>query len=374
MLNTLKEVWGHVWIRLLTYGLLLTGVIWLVVQASSALTTLILGFGFAYLTSPIVRAFERLRLPRWLGGQTVPRFIGVIAVYLGLLLFIGLASLLMAQMATQIALFAASLPNLVQPLVAWAQGLPEQVGRIQLSGTLQAILNQASASLQSLLSSLSQGLLGALQGLLAQGGNLVNFVASLLGGVFQLFTALTISIYFLYDLPRIARAALQVFPEPYQPRVLEVASKLDRAVGGYVRGQLLVAACVGSVVGIGLWIVGIPLAASLGFLAAVFNLIPYVGIVISSVPAILLAATLGFQQVLLTVLVLWLANQLEGNFFGPRIVGQATSLHPTTSIAAILIGSTLFGLPGALLGVPAAAFFKALYQDYYLTSNFHKKG
>lgn len=360
--------------RVLVYGVVLYLFFSTLAQVQGALTTLVLGFGFAYLSSPVVRFFERIKLPRWLGGQQVPRFLGVIAVYLGLLMFLAVASLLLTQMASQIGSFAANIPNLVQPLIGWAQTLPDQVGRIQLSDNLQALLNRASSSLQELLNGLSQALLGALRGLLSQGGNLVNFFASLLGGVFQLFTALTISIYFLYDLPKIAQAALKAFPEPYQPRVLEVASKLDKAVGGYVRGQLLVATLVGTFVGVGLWLVGIPLAASLGFLAAVFNLIPFVGIIISSVPALLLAATLGFDKVVLTTLVLWLSNQLEGNILGPRIVGQAIGLHPTTSIAAILVGSTLFGLTGALLAVPAAAFLKALYVDYYLNSKFYKNG
>lgn len=374
MLETFRQVWSVVWVRVLVYGVVLYLFFSTLAQVQGALTTLVLGFGFAYLSSPVVRFFERIKLPRWLGGQQVPRFLGVIAVYLGLLMFLAVASLLLTQMASQIGSFAANIPNLVQPLIAWAQTLPDQVGRIQLSDNLQALLNRASSSLQELLNGLSQALLGALRGLLSQGGNLVNFFASLLGGVFQLFTALTISIYFLYDLPKIAQAALKAFPEPYQPRVLEVASKLDKAVGGYVRGQLLVATLVGTFVGVGLWLVGIPLAASLGFLAAVFNLIPFVGIIISSVPALLLAATLGFDKVVLTTLVLWLSNQLEGNILGPRIVGQAIGLHPTTSIAAILVGSTLFGLTGALLAVPAAAFLKALYVDYYLNSKFYKNG
>lgn len=119
---------------------------------------------------------------------------------------------------------------------------------------------------------------------------------------------------------------------------------------------------------------GVPLAASLGFLAGVFNLIPFVGVIVSGVPALLLAATGGWGKVLLALLVLWLANQLEGNLLGPFIVGRSTRLHPVTAIAAILVGATLFGLWGALLGVPTAAFLKVLLEEYYKKSRFYREG
>lgn len=148
-----------------------------------------------------------------------------------------------------------------------------------------------------------------------------------------------LSAYFLYDLPRLGRAALAVFPEPYQPLAQDLAAKLNASVGGYVRGQLLVALCVGFLVGLGFWLVGVPLAASLGFLAGVFNLIPFVGVVVSGVPALLLAATGGLGKAALALLVMVAANQLEAHVLGPLIVGRATRLHPVTAIAAILTGA-----------------------------------
>jgi predicted PurR-regulated permease PerM len=369
--ETFRLVWQNLTVRAVVYGLLvLAGLLllrWVFGKASTAIGTIIIAVVFSYLTSPIVRFFERRRLPR---------FIGVAAVYVGLLLFLALASVLLADMVTQLSVYAANLPTLLAPALDWAQRLPEQIGRIELPQPVREALAQASSSLQNLLQGFTQTLLGALRALLAQGGNLVSFIASLFGGVFQLFTALTISIYLLYDLPKIAATIHRAIPQPYQPIVLELAQKLDRAVGGYVRGQVLVALLVGLVVGLGFWIVGIPLAASLGFLAFVFNFVPFVGIIISSVPAILLAATANppILKMILAVLVLWIANQLEGNLFGPQIVGKAVNLHPVTAIAAILIGASLFGIVGALLAVPMMAFIKVLFTDYYLNSRFYREG
>jgi predicted PurR-regulated permease PerM len=359
------RVWENPYVRVLAYLLLAFLAYRLLARAWPALSVLLTAFAFAYLAHPVVRFFEARRLPRALG---------VVLVYLGLGLFLGLASFLTAQTVVELSHLARELPRLLDPLLAWFLGLPDRVEALPIPEALEPILAEAGRNLQGLLQGFLEAVVRWLQGLLSQGGNLLGFFTGLLGGIFQLLTALTLSIYFLYDLPRLGQAALRAFPEPYQPLVAELAHKLDRSVGGYVRGQLLVAFLVGLLVGVGLWLVGVPLAASLGFLAGVFNLIPFVGVIVSGVPALLLAATGGFGKVLLAFLVLWLANQLEGNLLGPLIVGRATRLHPVTAIAAILVGASLFGLWGALLGVPAAAFLKVLLEDYYRQSRFYREG
>ncbi len=365
MLEAFRQVWANPYVRVLVYLLLFYLAFRLLQKAWPALQVLLTAFAFAYLTHPLVRFFEARRLPRVLG---------VVLVYLGLGLFLGLTSFLTAQTVVELSRLAQELPRLLDPLWAWLLGLPDRIQAVPVPESLKPVLAEASRNLQGLLQGFLETLVRFVQGLLGQGGNLLGFFASLVGGIFQLLAALTLSVYFLYDLPRLGRAALLVFPDPYQPLVTDLARKLDRSVGGFVRGQLLVAFLVGLIVGIGLWLVGVPLAASLGFLAGVFNLIPFVGVIVSGVPALLLAATGGWLKVLLALLVLWLANQLEGNLLGPLIVGRATRLHPVTAIAAILVGASLFGLWGALLGVPTAAFLKVLLLDYYQRSRLYREG
>ncbi|GAA6734129.1 AI-2E family transporter [Thermus oshimai] len=365
MREAFRQVWANPYVRVLVYLLLFYLALRFLSRAWPALQVLLFAFAFAYLAHPVVRFFEKRRLPRWLG---------VVLVYLGLGLFLGLASFLTAQTVLELSRLSLELPQRLAPLVSWLADLPDRVRAVPIPSFLDPILEEAGRNLEGLLQGFFQTLLGWLKALLDQGGNLLGFFSGLVGGVFQFFTALVLSVYFLYDLPRIGASFLRAFPEPYQPLVAELAHKLNRSVGGYIRGQLLVAFLVGLVVGVGLGLVGVPLAASLGFLAGVFNLIPFVGVIVSGVPALLLAATLGWQGVLLALLVLWLANQLEGHLFGPLIVGRATRLHPVTAIFAILVGASLFGLMGALLGVPLAAFLKVLLEDYYQKSRFYREG
>ncbi|WP_276954034.1 AI-2E family transporter [Allomeiothermus silvanus] len=369
MRATFRELWKNPWVRAATYlgiGLLvLLLLLHLLSQARAAIVTLAIGFGFAYLTSPVVRWFERRKLPRWLG---------VLAVYVGLLVFLALASALLAEMVGRFSQMVGKLPATMGVALQWLHDTPANLGAVPLPEEVRSLLSEFGLNLQRILEGFGQSLLGTLQNLLSQGGRLVDFLIGLVGGVAQALVALVISIYLLYDLPRIASALLQLIPKPYQSRTLEIARKADVAFGGYIRGQLQVAFWVGLTIGVGLALVGVPLAGGLGLLAGVFNLIPYVGVIVSTVPALLLAATVGWPTVLLTLLVVWLTNQLEGHLLSPRILGSTTNLHPVTVIAAILVGASLFGLLGALLMVPTAAFAKILIQDYYLKSRLYEEG
>lgn len=369
MRRDLAEIWKLLWVRIAVYAVsiyLLLQLLGMVLGgARGALITLALAFIFAYLTSPIVRALEK---------RQVPRFVGVLLVYLGLGLFLGLASFLIAEMVNVLARYVTELPRILAPLLTWIENLPSRIGQVELPPALEGAFAQAAQGLQTLLEGFTQTLLQGLRALLAQGGSLVGFFASLVGGVLQLFAALIISIYLLYDLPQISKTLFRAVPLPYQPFVADIAAKLDRAVGGYIRGQLLVAISVGLIVTVGFWICGVPLAGSLGFLAAVFNLVPFVGVIVSTVPAMLLALTVGWPQVLAVLGVVVVANQVEAHVLSPRILGQATSLHPVSVIAAILVGSSLYGLVGALLAVPLLAFFKVLYTELYLNSRFYREG
>ena len=380
---TLSWAWQKRWVRVVAYVALLVLAFsllsWVVNGARTAVGIVLTAFLFSYVVSPVVRWFEVRRLTRALG---------VLVVFLGVLFFTGLATVLLASMVGQLARFAASLPVLLWPLVGWIQSLPEQIGRIELPPVLLEALDQAALNLQTLLQAFAQALLQALQGVLAQGGSLLGFFTGLLGGAFQLLTVATISIYLLYDLPRIGAALLRAIPAPYQPRALELAQKADMAFGGYVRGTILGALFNGALITLVMYISfgmfrGFSLevltqATSLGFLAfifsfVIFSFVPVLGVIISAIPALVLALPLGWLAFAVVALALWLCNQIQG-FVWPIIMGRTTSLHPVTGISAVLIGASLFGLGGALLAVPLAAFVKILYTDYYLNSRFYREG
>ncbi|TBH21202.1 AI-2E family transporter [Thermus thermamylovorans] len=365
MREAFARVLENPYVRALLYLLLLLLALRALLFAFQALLPLVLAFALAYLAHPVVRFLEARRLPRPLA---------VALVYLGLFLFLALFSYLAFQFVAQFSAFVVRLPELLRPFTEFLREAPDRVRLLELPPWLAEALALLGTSLEELLREAALYLLNWFRGLLNQGGAFLGFLAGLAGGVAQFLLALILAAYFLYDLPKIGRALLGLVPEPYQPAAAALAGRLDRAVGGFIRGQLLVASLVGLIVGVGLSLVGVPQAASLGFLAGIFNLIPYVGPVVASVPALLLAATVSPWHPFLALAVILLANQLEAALFGPLIVGRTTRLHPLSAVAGILLGASLFGLWGALLGVPAVAFLKVLLEEYYKGSRFYREG
>lgn len=144
-------------------------------------------------------------------------------------------------------------------------------------------------------------------------------------------------------------------------------------MGGYIRGQLLISVVVGLAISLGMAVLGVPFALGIGFLAGVFNIVPFLGPVIAFIPAALLALTLGWYQLGLTAAIFLGVNFLDGYVLSPFIFSLTIKLHPVVVLTAILIGASLLGFFGAIIAVPTAAFLTLLYEEYYLTSRWYDR-
>jgi predicted PurR-regulated permease PerM len=190
---------------------------------------------------------------------------------------------------------------------------------------------------------------------------------SIVSGAFQVVLIAIASAYILYDYPRLTaqRAALRAGALPRPLR--RPGRKADRAIGGYLRGQILIAIVLGFMLWIGLSLIGVPLATAISVLAAVFNLVPYLGPIVATIPAVLLGFTVSPLTALLALIVFFAANQIEAHALGPVILAKSTDLHPVTVLVSILVGVGFLGLLGAFLAVPVVALAKVVLEEYLLT-------
>ena len=350
-------VWNNAYVRIGVLILALVGVLWLLGVTRAVWFTFALAWLVAYLVQPLVNWTERRLRARWLG---------VVFVLLGFFLLGGLISVLVTNLIREASEFSSTLPALIDRVVQTSQTLPAGIQALPLPAALVTIVDQAYQSLGALLQRLTTGLITGLEGLVKSGG-LLGGLRVIVEDVVRFFAFLAMTIYLTLDLPRVARSLLQAVPFAYQPLAHDLAAKLERSVGGYVRGQLLIAAVVGALLWLGLSLIGLPLALSLGVLAGVLSVVPFFG-VIGIVPSLLVAASLGWWQVLAVLALFAAANQLESHVLQPLVLGRTAHLHPVTIILALLLGVSLYGLLGAIVAVPIAAFLKLLYTNYYLTS------
>lgn len=175
------------------------------------------------------------------------------------------------------------------------------------------------------------------------------FLAGLVLALFALF-------FYLKDGPTIARWVQRLFPARVREDAGNVLLVTWQTIGNYFRGQLLVALVDAFFIGLGLVILGVPLAVPLGILVFFGALFPVVGALLSGSVAVLVAlATQGFVTALITLGIIVGVQQLEGNVLQPLILGKATALHPLAVIGALTIGGILLGVLGAFIAVPIAA-------------------
>lgn len=189
-------------------------------------------------------------------------------------------------------------------------------------------------------------------------GGALPWITSLLDFLLDLVVVAVITIYFLIDGNRMAIWCRRNLPAPLQANFL--LDTLQRVVGGYIRGQFLLAVLIGLLVGIGMALFRVPYALLLGVLAFILEFIPILGTLISGAVCTLIALTQGLWIGVGVLIYFIVVHVFEGDIIGPRIVGQAVGLHPIVSIAALIAGSELFGIWGALLGSPIAGVLQAL--------------
>jgi predicted PurR-regulated permease PerM len=176
--------------------------------------------------------------------------------------------------------------------------------------------------------------------------------------------------FFLKERPNIEKRWKEYLPlraSPLKDEVAEVLSQINRYVIAYFRGQLLVCLVDGLLIGAALTMIGLNFAPLIGILVVVLTMIPYIGIVVCWVPAVLIAAFQWgdwWHPFWVTVIFIVIQN-LEGMFYAPRIVGKSVGLHPMTVIVSIFVwGLLIGGLLGPLLAVPLTATVKVLLARY----------
>lgn len=365
---TVVQLWRSPYVRLITLLLLVGAAAWFFYRTRGAWFLFFLAYTIAYLANPIVRWFQQRRLPRW---------VGVGAVFFGLVTLLAVASFVVAQFVQQASAFLQEMPNFNEQLFRWYEGLPVVLQGFVPTSAVDFLSQpgaQVGDALEGEVIAPFEGMVGQLGGVLAQlSSNVLTLFVNFVGGVLQAVVLLFLMLFLLYDFSSVNRTLLRTIPERYRLGGLETLRKLDLSVGGYIRGQLLIATVVGFSIWLGLTLLGVPLAFGVGFIAGVFNVVPFLGPIVGFIPAALLALTLGWPYVVAVAALFMVINFLDGNVISPIIFSKTIEVHPLTVILSVTLGASLLGLLGAVLAVPTAAFLKLLYQEYYLNSHWYRR-
>lgn len=190
-------------------------------------------------------------------------------------------------------------------------------------------------------------------------------VTSVFGGIFSLILVFVFAFYLVVEDEAITRFVRMLAPDEYQPFLAQLVNKMKKKLGAWLRGQLVLSMFVGLLVYLVLLALGVDYALVIALVAALAELVPYVGPVLSAVPAVFLAfaQTGGATLPIAVAVAFWIIQVVENNLLVPRVMQKAVGLNPIVSILAILIGAKLAGVVGILIAIPLVTVLSVFIEE-----------
>ena len=327
-----------------------------------------LGAVFTALVPFIIGVLIVLLLRRpvaWLVSRGLNRTLAVGVCYLAALAVVAVVlTFVIPPVYEQIARFIGHIPVYTQR----AYALWDQIVVHPRAGGIPAWLQAAVLGLRDQLVAGADSWSGAIaSSAVATGG-------SIAGGVIGFVLALIIGFYTLADLPRLREEILTVVGPGSRDEVIHVGKTVTRVIGGWLRGTLIQSAVVAALFTVGLSIAGVPYALAIGVIGGLFNVVPYVGPVITGLLAGAAGLFVGPWTALWAVVIVVSVQQFDSLIMAPRIMSEQVDLHPLLVILSLLVGATLFGIPGMVLSVPVAAVIKGLFVYWFERSTERRIG
>ncbi len=187
---------------------------------------------------------------------------------------------------------------------------------------------------------------------------IVNLLMKLLNSALILMIVPFIAFYMLKDFPLIKRTFWYITPKEWRKKGTLFLKDVDESLGSYIRGQLLVCIIIGSVSALLFWLFHLKYPLILGLIVGITNVIPYFGPIIGAVPAVIIAATSSVKLVVITLVIVFGLQFLEGNILSPLIVGKSLHMHPLIIMIALTAGGEVGGILGLILAVPVLVVIK----------------
>ena len=305
-----------------------------------------IAFALAYLLDPLVDRLASFKFSRTLSV--------LLLMLVFFFLALGCIIILIPIFSLQAENLAKNIPTYVGVFQQWMRPILDLISGLD-SARVEEFLNEGLSRFGELpmkaLQFSSKFIWGSIS-------NLFNIILTLA----NLVIIPVVMFYLLRDFDSINNKLLALVPPRFQDKIKDVVLDIDQILSRFVRGQLMVAGLMGVMYSAGLFLCDTPMSLSLGMMAGLVNIVPYLGLILGLVPSILLTYihSQEWLPVVGVVGVFAFAQAIEGMVITPRVVGDNIGLHPVAVILAVLLGGELFGLAGMILGVPGVAVLNVL--------------
>lgn len=337
-------------LKLIFFVLLFIWALWWIFGNSSLLMSILTPFiiagVLAYAFNPVVKYLVNLGLSRLLA---------VIIIFIVLIGAItGFSIIFFPMLVEEISSLAAALPEISE---SWYERFSEWYegtigGQSGAPDTIEGVLEYFNIGIQSITEWLRGSAIDILSGIGSFASSLVHLV-----------TIPVLMFYFMKDGDDITAFSKKLVLPRSRRWLFPLMHKIDDVLGGFIRGQLLVALIIGILSSIALLILGVDYWIVLGLLAGLGDLVPYIGPFLGAVPAVFITLATDPVRALWVVVAFIIIQQIEGNLISPKIVGHSVGLHPAAIIFVLLVGGALWGLVGLLVSVPLAGILKVIIES-----------
>jgi predicted PurR-regulated permease PerM len=324
--NRLEISWLSLW-RVAVFA----GIVLLLVLAREVAGMFVIAIVIALGLDPFVSFLERHKVPRLLATSLV--------FLLGILVVGAVVYLVLPIVISELGSFITHFNDSLQEL--FSVGIPESIIR-NISGNL----NQALA----FISSSDFSVTGA--------------ISSAFARLLFVIATIVISFYLTVEEKGTERFLKVILPDAYERGFLTVFSRFKEKIRNWFSAQLGLSLAVGAIVALGLWLLGVRYYLALGLLAAVFEIVPIIGPIITGTVGFLVAIGDSWTLGLYTLIFFFLIQQLENHVLTPVVMGKAVKVHPVMVVMALLVGGQVAGFPGVLLSVPIAVAAQEVF--YFL--------
>ncbi len=301
------------------------GVLIVIWRLAYPLALVFIAIVIAEVLAPIVNL-----LVRWM-----PRPFAVVVVYLALIAVIaGTGYFVVTELLAEGTSLVTNAPGLIQKGQEWLRGV-DSANADRISGSLQSVIDRFGSVLAAL-------------------------PFTVFSSLFDALVVVFLSIYWLIATPTLLRFTLSLFPEPRRDRIATVLRAMGQTMGGYIRAVAINGVVVAIFTYAGLWVIGLDYALVLSVIAGFAEFLPVIGPIVASIPAIGIALIDSPQLAISVVVFFLLMHQLEANLLVPFIMRQQADVPPLLSLFALLAGSTIGGILGAIVAVPMAGALRVL--------------
>ncbi|UFU01217.1 AI-2E family transporter [Radiobacillus kanasensis] len=281
----------------------------------------------------------------------VPRILAIVIIYV---LSIGLFALLIANfvptITKQFTALANDLPSYARTAINYFDNFSQSDEFKEFINEQQDLINNAQQKLVDFANNLPEIITGSFRGILSVVTNLAIIIA----------TVPLLLFYMFKDGHKFPNAVSKFIPEEYRKEGLTILKETSSTLSAYLQGQVTVGLFVGFISLIGYLIIDLPYAFVLAITVAFTNIIPYIGPLIGGAPAVIVALFDSPTKALFVLIILVVAQQIEGNFLSPLILGKSLDTHPATIIILLLAAGNLAGVLGMILAVPTYATVKTI--------------